>query len=246
MDKNTLSQYGWVVIALIILIILITLATPFGNYIKDAVSASTEAMSNKVKTTFTNAGINVENFPNSMSDGITNSNTSKALSVKPGNNTLAISTKETVNGLYTGIIVGFDFGDPEEWNTSIPADDETYYTDRFDVKDGYSLRVTESSLMSGYYGTGTTLEVLDSSDNVVEKYVAIIFGDINGDTYIDGCDVTIINGAITGVDTLNDIQKIAADADGNKIINDNDRYLIDYWGACMLQVDQNTPSNCYR
>ena len=40
MDKETLSNYGWVVICVIILAIMITLATPFGNEIKDAVVAA--------------------------------------------------------------------------------------------------------------------------------------------------------------------------------------------------------------
>lgn len=43
MDKETLSNYGWVVICIIVLVIMIALATPFGNYIKDAVKAATES-----------------------------------------------------------------------------------------------------------------------------------------------------------------------------------------------------------
>ena len=36
MDKNTLSNYGWIVIAVLVLVIMIALATPFGEYIKNA------------------------------------------------------------------------------------------------------------------------------------------------------------------------------------------------------------------
>ena len=36
MDKNTLSNYGWIVIAVLVLSVMIALATPFGNYVKDA------------------------------------------------------------------------------------------------------------------------------------------------------------------------------------------------------------------
>lgn len=43
MDKETLSNYGWVVICIIVLVIMIALATPFGNYIKGAVKAATES-----------------------------------------------------------------------------------------------------------------------------------------------------------------------------------------------------------
>ena len=44
MDKETLSQYGWVVICVIVLAIMITLATPFGNEIKEAVVDAVEKL----------------------------------------------------------------------------------------------------------------------------------------------------------------------------------------------------------
>ena len=36
MDKETLSHYGWIVILVLILSVMLALATPFGNYVKDA------------------------------------------------------------------------------------------------------------------------------------------------------------------------------------------------------------------
>lgn len=38
MDKETLSNYGWVVICVIVLAIMIALATPFGNFIYNGVA----------------------------------------------------------------------------------------------------------------------------------------------------------------------------------------------------------------
>ena len=37
MDKETLSNYGWIVICVIVLAVMIALATPFAATIKDAV-----------------------------------------------------------------------------------------------------------------------------------------------------------------------------------------------------------------
>ena len=37
MDKETLSNYGWVVICVMVLAVMIALATPFGEYIRDGV-----------------------------------------------------------------------------------------------------------------------------------------------------------------------------------------------------------------
>ena len=44
MDKETLSNYGWVVICVLVLVVMIALATPFGKYIAQAVKTTTESL----------------------------------------------------------------------------------------------------------------------------------------------------------------------------------------------------------
>ncbi len=44
MDKNTLSNYGWIVIAVLVLSVMIALATPFGNYIKTATESTLDGL----------------------------------------------------------------------------------------------------------------------------------------------------------------------------------------------------------
>ena len=44
MDKQTLSNYGWIVIAILVLVVMIALATPFGTYISDAVKSTTQGL----------------------------------------------------------------------------------------------------------------------------------------------------------------------------------------------------------
>ena len=44
MDKETLSNYGWVVICVLVLVVMIALATPFGDYIAKAVKHTTEGL----------------------------------------------------------------------------------------------------------------------------------------------------------------------------------------------------------
>ena len=39
MDKETLSNYGWIVILVLVLSVLLALATPFGLFITDAIKA---------------------------------------------------------------------------------------------------------------------------------------------------------------------------------------------------------------
>lgn len=44
MDKETLSNYGWIVIAVLVLVVMIALATPFGKFISNAVKSTTEGL----------------------------------------------------------------------------------------------------------------------------------------------------------------------------------------------------------
>ena len=44
MDKETLSNYGWVVICVLVLVVMIALATPFGKFIADAVKNTTAGL----------------------------------------------------------------------------------------------------------------------------------------------------------------------------------------------------------
>ena len=46
MDKNTLSNYGWVVVVVIVLAIMIALATPFGNYAVEGTKTVLQSFSN--------------------------------------------------------------------------------------------------------------------------------------------------------------------------------------------------------
>ena len=44
MDKSTLSNYGWIVIAVLVLAVMIALATPFGKYIESGVENTTQGL----------------------------------------------------------------------------------------------------------------------------------------------------------------------------------------------------------
>ena len=70
MDKETLSNYGWVVICVLVLVVMIALATPFGDFIAKAVKSTTEALfgasKNALNVGFGAAGVTVE-----TPDGIT-------------------------------------------------------------------------------------------------------------------------------------------------------------------------------
>lgn len=44
MDKETLSNYGWIVIYVLVLAVMLALATPFGTFVSDAVKSTTQGL----------------------------------------------------------------------------------------------------------------------------------------------------------------------------------------------------------
>lgn len=44
MDKETLSNYGWIVICVMVLAVMIALATPFGSFVSEAVQSTTKGL----------------------------------------------------------------------------------------------------------------------------------------------------------------------------------------------------------
>ena len=61
MDKETLSNYGWIVIAVLVLVVMIALATPFGSYVSSAVKRTTTGLFETNRSALNATGlINVE------------------------------------------------------------------------------------------------------------------------------------------------------------------------------------------
>ena len=57
MDKETLSNYGWIVICVLVLVVMIALATPFGSFVSQAVQNTTKGLFDVNKTTLDAAGV---------------------------------------------------------------------------------------------------------------------------------------------------------------------------------------------
>ena len=67
MDKETLSNYGWIVICTLVLAVMIALATPFGEYIKDGVWSATNGLNDALNKNMEIVGLggvsgNTSNF----------------------------------------------------------------------------------------------------------------------------------------------------------------------------------------
>lgn len=64
MDKETLSHYGWIVILVLILSVLLALATPFGGYIKAAINSTTAGFADVNNAALGQAGLLSGVIPN--------------------------------------------------------------------------------------------------------------------------------------------------------------------------------------
>lgn len=71
MDKETLSNYGWIVICVLVMAVMIALAGPFGTFVSDAVKSTTQGLFDVNQGALGAAGIEIEDngFGVKMLDG---------------------------------------------------------------------------------------------------------------------------------------------------------------------------------
>ena len=70
MDKETLSNYGWIVICTLVLAVMIALATPFGEYIKAGVWSTTNGLNDTLNKNMEIAGLSGGSSDNQQQSGI--------------------------------------------------------------------------------------------------------------------------------------------------------------------------------
>ena len=68
MDKETLSNYGWIVICVLVMVVMIALAGPFGTFVADAVKSTTQGLFDVNQNAMNAAGINIDD--NAFTDDI--------------------------------------------------------------------------------------------------------------------------------------------------------------------------------
>lgn len=103
-----------------------------------------------------------------------------------------IDTTHTFGGAYAGVVYGI---------TSTNYKAKTTITNNVTASNEGSLVVTTSdgkTTASGNYGTGTTIEVLNSDGTSTGKiYVFVAFGDVDGNGLINGNDAKAVTAAVT-------------------------------------------------
>ena len=94
-----------------------------------------------------------------------------------------------------------------------------------------SIRVTENA--SGVMSTGATIELLAADGStVLETYYFVFFGDVNGDGFVDGIDVSAVDGVASFMDFSfmaddGSVEAMASDVNGDLFIDGIDVSDID-------------------
>ncbi|MBR4727032.1 MAG: InlB B-repeat-containing protein, partial [Clostridia bacterium] len=112
-----------------------------------------------------------------------------------------------------------------------------------------SISIEPFSGKRGFYGTGATVTVTDNVTNeVVETFTIIVFGDLNGDAYITSDDTMMMRSELSG-DTFwsddldeeyNAARTRAADLNGDGFVATNDRSILYNATLGTILLDQTT------
>lgn len=106
------------------------------------------------------------------------------------------------------------------YGITIGGDVEDFFT----VENGIMKLVANASGVTN--GTGATVQVIDSSENVVDTYTVVIFGDVNGDGAVTATDANIIKNASLGGAITGDDCNYAADVNCDGSVTATDANIV--------------------
>ena len=88
------------------------------------------------------------------------------------------------------------------------------------------------------FGTDTIVEVVNNEGEIVDRYTIVIFGDVNGDGYVDGQDSLFIWMIIWSGESEVTAYTIAADVNRDGTIDELDVELVEEVGALSTTIKQ--------
>ena len=147
---------------------------------------------------------------------------------------------KTENGIIdkdTNYIYSF-YDEGEEMNGYLL--DETMIVDYIGAENGtLEFEYTDSGVLS----TGAKVILKDKDGKVPQKYTIIIFGDINGDGYIDSSDGSsieyyVLKGNVVGQQVLTNYELFASDMNNDGKITEDDANIIFEYEVYVCQYNQ--------
>ena len=162
---------------------------------------------------------------------------------------VVLDKANTNNGEYTGIIYGIDTLDQNE---AMEVLTENGLSDALMASTGDDAHIVITPNEQGNESTDALIEIVDSEGNVLETYVFIYFGDIDGDAMISANDALIAEYYEATYEGINSYaQYVAADVDTDGMPSANDALIMEYYEATYEGVDyqynlgQNAMNNTY-
>ncbi len=106
-----------------------------------------------------------------------------------------------------------------------------------------NVKLEYNMTTSRYMGTGSTVTVKSANTGeVIDTYVILIYGDVDGNAAIDATDALVVFNSISGeTSPLSGVQKLAANVEGSRaVINNNDKSVIESVAKGTMTIDQST------
>ena len=121
--------------------------------------------------------------------------------------------------------------------------------DYLDYEGDGTLVIKPAPTGTNRYGTGAVVELYDNADgSLVETYTIIVFGDLNGDSVVNGLDVSIADDeafyitewSLEGSAEYQAHLVFAANLDNNAVIDNIDVTIIKHHTLGVAEIDQTT------
>jgi hypothetical protein len=212
MDKETLSNYGWIVICTLVLAVMLALATPFGEFIRDGVWSTTNGLNDTLNKNMEIVGLN-----GGYIDGtIDNNFTQYKLIPKAGTTGIVDEERKLVAGV------------PERSNPY----------DYFEVTNGGYLEISMGEmdrLIIGDIpnGTGAKLTVYSDStkSKLISEYLLVVFGDADKNGLVNTADLGEVNNHVQNAEKLDGVAFYASDLNlDNSITNEDVEIIFQHYG----------------
>ncbi len=192
MDKETLSNYGWIVIAVLVLVVMIALATPFGSFVSEAVQSTTKGLFDVNKSALDSTGLiniddqefNVPDMNHGAGENGGNAGETPVVPETPDESQPTIITFTMNSTAVGGPSVTYraeegmtweEWAENREYNNCLDVSDQNLYTDNGKVYDGiWELNIDATSkIESKEY----------KYEDYIEPQVTLITFTIEGVTY---------------------------------------------------------------
>ena len=201
MDKETLSNYGWIVICVLVMVVMIALATPFGSFISEAVQSTTKGLFDVNKSALDSTGlINIDNQEFDVPDmnhgaGESGGNAGETPAI-PSEPETSVSYEITDGANSTiELVIDTTFRSNADYSKfeSVKIDGNTVSSDCYTVTEGSTVVTLKASYVKTLANGNHTIDIISNDGSATATFNVNMQPTIT--FYINHYDETANNGA---------------------------------------------------